>query len=161
MTGSSKNREPNRFVVVRDGVGSCPAHLPEADVARILSIPEGIAINRVVASSSIKSPKIEAPSLNASSIVRAAPATSGCFSCQARTWSSDRKKLIVVQSDVHARRLESRWPIQTIKPVAVGSGPEGSAASVSGSPQSWHRERMSIRWCSIAAMPRASVAQHA
>ena len=98
MTGSSKNREPNRFVVVRDrqrvaalaglsrfarwlgdaaaivviaqtephefdagrcaqnmmvvawrdGVGSCPAHLPEAEVARLLSIPAGIAINRVI-----------------------------------------------------------------------------------------------------------------
>jgi nitroreductase len=98
MTGSSKNREPNRFVVVRDrervaalarlgrfarwladaavvvviaqtephefdagrcaqnmmvvawgdGVGSCPAHLPETDVARILGIPGTIAINRVI-----------------------------------------------------------------------------------------------------------------
>jgi nitroreductase len=98
MTGSSKNREPNRFVVVRDrarvatlaglgrvarwlagaaavvviaqterhefdarrcaqnmmvvawreGVGSCPAHLPEADVARILGIPDGLAVNRVI-----------------------------------------------------------------------------------------------------------------
>jgi nitroreductase len=98
MTGSSKNREPNRFVVVRDrerlsalgalspvgrwvaraaaaivivqteehqfdagrcaqnmmlaawgeGIGSCPAHLPEAEVGRLLAIPPGLAINRVI-----------------------------------------------------------------------------------------------------------------
>jgi nitroreductase len=98
MTGSSKNREPNRFVVVRDrerlaalgalspvgrwmtraaaaivivqteehqfdagrcaqnmmlaawgeGIGSCPAHLPEVEVARLLGIPDGLAINRVI-----------------------------------------------------------------------------------------------------------------
>jgi len=99
MTGSSKNREPNRFVVVRDrqhvaalaglsrfarwladaavivvitqterhefdagrcaqnmmlvawrdGIGSCPAHLPEPEVARLLAIPESLHINRVIA----------------------------------------------------------------------------------------------------------------
>ncbi|HEV8441190.1 MAG TPA: nitroreductase family protein [Methylomirabilota bacterium] len=98
MTGSSKNVEPNRFVVVRDrqrlgalaatspagrwmaraaaaivlvqtqehqfdagrcaqnmmlaawseGIGSCPAHLPEAELARLLGIPEGLFINRVI-----------------------------------------------------------------------------------------------------------------
>ncbi|HUM14654.1 MAG TPA: nitroreductase family protein [Candidatus Nitrosotalea sp.] len=98
MTGSSKNMEPNRFVVVRDrphvaalaatspygrwlaraaavvvlvqtrehafdagrcaqnmmlaawndGVGSCPAHLPEADVARLLGIPSDLLVNRVI-----------------------------------------------------------------------------------------------------------------
>jgi nitroreductase len=98
MTGSSKNREPNRLIVVRDrqrlaalgalsafarwlanatvvivivqtephefdagrcaqnmmvaawndGIGSCPAHLPETEVARLLTIPAGLAINRVV-----------------------------------------------------------------------------------------------------------------
>jgi nitroreductase len=98
MTGSSKNREPNRLVVVRerqgldalaafspyarwlstsaaaivivqteahefdagrcaqnmmvaawnDGIGSCPAHLPEGDVARLLAIPHGLVINRVI-----------------------------------------------------------------------------------------------------------------
>lgn len=98
MTGSSKNREPNRLVVVRDparrralaglarwgdwlagapvivvivqteehqfdagrcaqnmmlaawseGIGSCPAHLPEAEVARLLGIPPGLAVNRVI-----------------------------------------------------------------------------------------------------------------
>lgn len=98
MTGSAKNREPNRFVVVRDaarrralaalspygrwlagapvvvviaqterhdfdagrcaqnmmiaawgeGIGSCPAHLPEAEVARLLGIPETMAVNRVI-----------------------------------------------------------------------------------------------------------------
>jgi nitroreductase len=98
MTGSSKNREPNRFVVVTEregvralgalspwgrwlahaaavvvitqvephefdagrcaqnmmvaawaeGVGSCPAHLPEADVARLLGIPTDVQVNRVI-----------------------------------------------------------------------------------------------------------------
>jgi len=98
MTGSSKNAEPNRFVVVRDrarlealggtsafgrwmaraavaivivqtqehafdagrcaqnmmlaawneGVGSCPAHLPEPELARLLDIPDGLFINRVI-----------------------------------------------------------------------------------------------------------------
>jgi nitroreductase len=98
MTGSSKNREPNRLVVVRDrerlaamaalspfarwlaraaaavvivqverhefdagrcaqnmmvaawndGIGSCPAHVPEAELARLLGIPEGLHVNRVI-----------------------------------------------------------------------------------------------------------------
>lgn len=98
MTGSSKNREPNRFVVVSDrerraalaglsrfarwlaeaaavvvlvqteahefdagrcaqnmmvaawaeGIGSCPAHLPEAEVAKLLGVPAGVTINRVL-----------------------------------------------------------------------------------------------------------------
>ncbi len=99
MTGSSKNREPNRLIVVREraglealaglspfgkfiarsaatvviaqthphefdagrcaqnmmvaawgeGIGSCPAHLPEREVARLLRIPPEMVINRVVA----------------------------------------------------------------------------------------------------------------
>jgi nitroreductase len=99
MTGSSKNSEPNRLIVVREraglealaalspfgkfiarsaatvviaqtqahefdagrcaqnmmvaawgeGVGSCPAHLPEREVARLLHIPPEMVINRVVA----------------------------------------------------------------------------------------------------------------
>ena len=98
MTGSSKNREPNRFIVVRDrerraalgafgrfgrwladapvvvvlaqteahafdagrcaqnmmlaawndGIGSCPAHLPEAGLAKLLRIPATIYVNRVI-----------------------------------------------------------------------------------------------------------------
>jgi nitroreductase len=98
MAGSSKNREPNRFLIVteRDGVralgalsewgkwlahaaavvviaqvephefdagrcaqnmmvvawgegiGSCPAHLPEAKVARLLGVPNDVHINRVI-----------------------------------------------------------------------------------------------------------------
>jgi nitroreductase len=98
MTGSSKNREPNRLVVVRDperlaslgafgsyaawlagaaavvviaqtqehqfdagrcaqnmmiaawadGIGSCPAHLPEREVARLLGIPDDVLVNRVI-----------------------------------------------------------------------------------------------------------------
>ena len=99
MTGSSKNSEPNRLIVVREraglealaalspfgkfiarsaatvviaqthahefdagrcaqnmmvaawgeGIGSCPAHLPEREVARLLRIPSDLVINRVVA----------------------------------------------------------------------------------------------------------------
>jgi nitroreductase len=98
MTGSSKNEEPNRLVVVRDrkrlealaattpfarwlaraavaiviiqtrehqfdagrcaqnmmlaawndGIGSCPAHLPELGLARFLGVPGGAFINRVI-----------------------------------------------------------------------------------------------------------------
>src|SRR5687768_9501634 len=99
MTGSSKNEEPNRLIVVRDparvaavaaispwgrwlstaaaiivivqtqrhefdagrcaqnmmvaawgadGIGSCPAHLPEPDLARLLDIPNTLFINRVI-----------------------------------------------------------------------------------------------------------------
>ena len=32
-----------------DGIGSCPAHLPEAEVARLLGIPAEIHVNRVIA----------------------------------------------------------------------------------------------------------------
>src|SRR5438270_3064464 len=99
MTGSSKNSEPNRLVVVRDperraalaaigafakflaqaavviviaqtqrhefdagrcaqnmmvaawndGITSCPAHLPEAEVAKLLGIPSDLFVNRVIA----------------------------------------------------------------------------------------------------------------
>jgi len=98
MTGSSKNREPNRLIVVTEregvralaalsewgkwlahaaalvviaqvelhefdagrcaqnmmvaawgeGIASCPAHLPEAAVARLLGIPQGVHVNRVI-----------------------------------------------------------------------------------------------------------------
>jgi len=98
MTGSSKNVEPNRLVVVRDrarlqamaaygpfarflaraaativicqtqkhefdagrcaqnmmvaawanGIGSCPAHLPEGELARLLKIPPDVLVNRVI-----------------------------------------------------------------------------------------------------------------
>ena len=98
MTGSAKNAEPNRLVVVRDrarvaaiaglstyarwlasapavivivqterhdydagrcaqnmmlaawadGVGSCPAHPPEAQVGALLGVPAGLHVNRVL-----------------------------------------------------------------------------------------------------------------
>jgi len=32
-----------------EGIGSCPAHLPEREVARLLRIPSDMVINRVVA----------------------------------------------------------------------------------------------------------------
>jgi nitroreductase len=98
MTGSSKNREPNRLIVVTErdrvralgalsqwgrwladaavvvvitqmeqhefdagrcaqnmmiaawgeGIGSCPAHLPEVELSELLAIPPGVFINRVI-----------------------------------------------------------------------------------------------------------------
>jgi nitroreductase len=111
MTGSSKNREPNRLVVVRDrqtlraiadmgawarwladaaavivivqterhefdagrcaqnmmlaawreGVGSCPAHLPEPEVARILGVPADLHVNRVIGFGYIDPARTAAP----------------------------------------------------------------------------------------------------
>ncbi len=29
-------------------IGSCPAHLPEADLGKLLGIPAGVVINRVI-----------------------------------------------------------------------------------------------------------------
>ena len=99
MTGSSKNSEPNRFVVVRerarvaaiaalgpqarwvaaaaavvvivqterheydagrcaqnmmvvawgDGIGSCPAHVDEAQLGTLLRVPAGLHVNRLIA----------------------------------------------------------------------------------------------------------------
>ena len=31
-----------------DGIGSCPAHLPEPELTRLLGLPEGLFINRVI-----------------------------------------------------------------------------------------------------------------
>jgi nitroreductase len=111
MTGSSKNVEPNRLVVVRDrarlrelaasggfarwladaavviviaqtqrhefdagrcaqnmmvaawndGIGSCPAHLPEAQLAKLLGIPPGLHVNRVIGFGYIDPARIAAP----------------------------------------------------------------------------------------------------
>jgi nitroreductase len=111
MTGSSKNREPNRLVVVRerarlaamgafgsyaawvataavvvviaqterhefdagrcaqnmmiaawnDGIGSCPAHLPEAELGRRLGIPAGLHVNRIIAFGYIDPARTAAP----------------------------------------------------------------------------------------------------
>ena len=111
MTGSSKNSEPNRFVVVRDrarlaaigalgaharwlaraaaviafvqtqrheydagrcaqnmmiaawgdGIASCPAHLPEAQVARLLGIPNDVHVNRVIGFGYVDPARAQAP----------------------------------------------------------------------------------------------------
>jgi nitroreductase len=111
MTGSSKNSEPNRLIVVREraglealaalspyakfiarsaativiaqteehqfdagrcaqsmmvaawaeGIGSCPAHLPEAAVARLLRTPPGVVINRVIAFGYVDPARATAP----------------------------------------------------------------------------------------------------
>jgi nitroreductase len=111
MTGSSKNAEPNRLVVVRDrerlatlaalspaakffgyaaaviviaqterhefdagrcaqnmmvaawndGIGSCPAHLPEAEVARLLGIPAALHVNREIAFGYVDPARAAAP----------------------------------------------------------------------------------------------------
>ena len=111
MTGSSKNVEPNRLVVVRDrerlaalaafgpfakflahaaaviviaqtqrhefdagrcaqnmmvaawneGIGSCPAHLPEAEVAKLLNIPADVHVNRVIGFGYVDPARARAP----------------------------------------------------------------------------------------------------
>jgi nitroreductase len=111
MTGSSKNVEPNRLVVVRDperraalagigafakflaqaaavvviaqtqrhefdagrcaqnmmvaawgeGIGSCPAHLPEAEVAELLKIPADMHVTRVIAFGYVDPARANAP----------------------------------------------------------------------------------------------------
>jgi nitroreductase len=111
MTGSSKNSEPNRLVVIRerdrlqalaalnpfakflahaaaviviaqterhefdagrcaqnmmvaawnDGIGSCPAHLGEAEVAKLLAIPADLHVNRVVAFGYVDPARVTAP----------------------------------------------------------------------------------------------------
>src|SRR6185503_16453577 len=111
MTGSSKNREPNRLVVVRDaerlralgafgsyaawlasaavvivitqtelhefdagrcaqnmmvaafndGIGSCPAHPPAAELRRLLGIPADVHVNRVLAFGYIDPTRTRAP----------------------------------------------------------------------------------------------------
>jgi nitroreductase len=45
-----------------DGIGSCPAHLPEAEVARILGIPDGVFVNRVIAFGYVDPGRAAAPS---------------------------------------------------------------------------------------------------
>jgi nitroreductase len=111
MTGSSKNVEPNRLVVVRerervaalaalsgfakfleraaavvviaqtqrhefdagrcaqnmmvaawnDGIGSCPAHLPETEVAKLLGIPADMHVNRVIGFGYVDPARANAP----------------------------------------------------------------------------------------------------
>jgi nitroreductase len=111
MTGSSKNREPNRLVIIREratlramadmgawgrwladaavvivivqterhefdagrcaqnmmvaawseGIGSCPAHLPEADLGRMLGVPADAHVNRVIGFGYIDAARAAAP----------------------------------------------------------------------------------------------------
>ena len=76
------------------------------------------------------------PSLNASSMVMPAPSTSAFASRHTLRCSSDRKKLRVVQSESHARRSSStRFPTQTMSPLASGPGPDGSTHSSIGPAQ--------------------------
>lgn len=44
-----------------DGIGSCPAHLPEAEVARLLGVPPHVLINRVIAFGFIDPARATAP----------------------------------------------------------------------------------------------------
>ena len=81
-------------------------------------------------------PKICSPNLNASTTVEPAPSCIGFASRQTLRCSSDRKKLIVVQSESNALHASSpRFPNQTITPLASGPVPVGVAANVRGSPQ--------------------------
>src|SRR5437868_130791 len=72
----------------------------------------------------------------ASLTVAPAPWAVGLASRHARRWSSDRKKLIVVQSESKALQPSSpRLPNQTIRPSAFDPTPSGVAAKCSDSPQ--------------------------
>jgi nitroreductase len=44
-----------------DGVGSCPAHLPEAEVGRLLGIPAPLLVNRVIAFGYVDPARAAAP----------------------------------------------------------------------------------------------------
>src|SRR5207237_7195955 len=44
-----------------DGIGSCPAHLPEAEVAKRLKIPADVHVNRVIAFGYVDPPRANAP----------------------------------------------------------------------------------------------------
>ena len=102
------------------------------------------------------------PSLKASATVVPAPGISECASYQAFRCSSDRKKFSAVQSELEIRRSPSlRLATQTMIPAASAAGPSAPAKSASGSLQWWQRDRIRIGWRSIAATPKASMAQHA
>src|SRR5215831_20629282 len=106
-------------------------------------------------------PKICAPNLNASATVEPAPSCVGFASRQALRCSSDRKKLINVQSESSALLASSpRFPNQTITPSASGPVPFGVTANFRGSPQWWQDELISTDSPIIGAKPSASVAQH-
>ena len=80
------------------------------------------------------SPKIVAPRRKASGSVAAAPAGCPCRHHAAR-WSSDRKKLSVCQSEVHALpRRSRRSPTHAISP-SPPTGPSGVTSSAKPSPQ--------------------------
>ena len=44
-----------------EGIGSCPAHLPEREVARLLRIPAEIVVNRVIAFDYVDPARAAAP----------------------------------------------------------------------------------------------------
>ena len=80
------------------------------------------------------SPKIVAPRRKASGSVAAAPAGRPCCHHAAR-WSSDRKKLSVCQSEVHALpRRSLRSPIHAMRS-SPPTGPSGVTSSAKASPQ--------------------------
>jgi hypothetical protein len=77
---------------------------------------------------------MRSPSLKPSSTVVPAPSAAGFASRHARRWSSDRKKLMVVQYLSASRQLSStRVPIHSMTPLAPGPGPSGEAANSTGS----------------------------
>ena len=44
-----------------EGIGSCPAHLPESEVARLLRVPAGMLVNRVIAFGYVDPARAAAP----------------------------------------------------------------------------------------------------
>ena len=102
------------------------------------------------------------PSLKPSAIVVPAPSAVEFASRHSLRCSSDRKKLMVVQSEsATLHRSSVRFPTHRMTPAASGPGPSGVAENSSGVPQWWQRERISTGWPTIGAMPSASIAQQA
>src|SRR5882672_7915719 len=75
-------------------------------------------------------PKRRRATLNASATVAPAPGAVGFAPHHNRRWSSDRKKLIVVQSESSALpQFSVYFPNHTITPSASGAGPSGETAN--------------------------------
>src|SRR5262249_19171548 len=89
-------------------------------------------------------PKTWRPSLKPSATVAPAPSTDGLRCRHALSSSSDRKKLLVVQSpSIPRHRSSVRLPTQSMISPASGPGPSGVAENLKGLALWWQRERIS------------------
>ena len=89
-------------------------------------------------------PKMRSPSLKPSATVAPAPSAVGFAFRHALRCSSDRKKLIVVQSEsATLHRSSVRFPSHSMTPSASGPGPSGETENSTGIVQWWQRDRIS------------------